>query len=81
MDDERRRQMDYDYVTRHEWDMHLNASISRDRRIEDHMNRQDTAIDKMESTISRYVGGVAALVVVGNVIIALLALYGDRVAP
>jgi hypothetical protein len=72
MDDERRRRMDIDYVTRREWDMHVRASSSRDARIEQHMNRQDEAIDKLDSNLSRMFGGIAVLVIVGNILVTVI---------
>jgi hypothetical protein len=72
MDDERRRNMDIDYVTRREWNMHVSSSNSRDRRIEQHMNRQDEAIDKLDSNLSRMFGGIAVLVIVGNIIVTVI---------
>lgn len=72
MDDERRRRMDYDYVTRYEWNMHVQASSSRDARIEAHMQRQDEAIDKIDNNMSRMFGGLAVLVIVGNILVAVV---------
>lgn len=72
MVDERRRNADWDYVTRREWEMHLNASSARDRRLEEHMERQDTQLDVIQNNVSRMLGGIAVLVVVGNVVVMMV---------
>lgn len=65
-----RRNLDGEYVTRHEWQMHLAESNRTYSRIETHLKSQDTEIDKLQGTISRAIGGATVVIVVAQTVIA-----------
>lgn len=67
-----RRTMDREYVTRHEWLMHLAEGQRAWDGLQKHLEKQDGEIDKLQSTVSRAVGGATVVILVGQALLAFL---------
>lgn len=65
-----RRGNDREYVTRHEWLMHLAEGQRTSEQLNRHLEKQDTEIDRLQSTISKAIGGATAVIVVAQTIVA-----------
>ncbi len=65
-----RRTMDREYVTRHEWLMHLAEGSRAWEGLQKHLEKQDTEIDRLQSTIAKAIGGATAVILIGQTVIA-----------
>lgn len=64
-----RRGMDREYVTRHEFQMHLTESSRVWGAINNHLEKQDNEIDRLQTTISRAIGGATAVIIVAQTLV------------